>query len=72
MATSVDRVDPEFIDRLPSSVMVIATYSAGYEDIDKRAAAAKNIGIDNAPGMNSNPTADSAILLSPGAWRSTC
>lgn len=37
-------------------------YSAGYEDIDRRTATAKNIGIDIVPGNNSNPTADPAIL----------
>ena len=67
--TSFDRLDQTFFDRVSSSVKVIATYSAGYEHIDLKAAAKRKIPIANTPGINSNATADVAMLLLLGAAR---
>jgi len=67
--TSFDKLDAEFFNRVSSSVKVIATYSAGTEHIDLEAAAKRDIPIANAPGINSNATADITMLLILGASR---
>jgi lactate dehydrogenase-like 2-hydroxyacid dehydrogenase len=67
--TSFDRLDEDFFSRVSSSVKIIATYSAGYEHIDLRAAAGRNIPIAHTPGINSNATADVTMLLLLGASR---
>jgi lactate dehydrogenase-like 2-hydroxyacid dehydrogenase len=67
--TSFDKLDSEFFRRVSPSVKIIATYSAGYEHIDVGAAARRNIPIANAPGINSNATADITMLLILGATR---
>ncbi len=65
----VDRLDAEFFRRVPASVKVIATFSVGYDHIDLRAAAARNIAIANTPGVLTDATADLAMLLLLGASR---
>ena len=65
----VDRLDAEFFRRVPASVKVIATFSVGYDHIDLRAAAARNIPIANTPGVLTDATADVAMLLLLGASR---
>lgn len=67
--TSFDRLDSEFFSRVSPSVKIIATYSAGIEHIDLQAAAKRHIPIANAPGINSNATADTTMLLLLGASR---
>ena len=64
--TPFDRIDSEFFKRLPDSVKVIATYSVGFDHIDLQAAANKNIAIAYTPGINSDATADIAMLLMLG------
>ena len=64
-----DRLDSEFFKRVPSSVKVIATYSVGFDHIDLQAAANRNIAIGYTPGINSDATADIAMLLMLGASR---
>ena len=64
-----DRLDSEFFKRVPASVKVIATYSVGTEHIDLQAAANRNIAIGYTPGINSDATADIAMLLMLGASR---
>jgi lactate dehydrogenase-like 2-hydroxyacid dehydrogenase len=64
-----DRLDSEFFKRVPASVKVIATYSAGTDHIDLQAAAKRNIAIAYTPGANSDATADIAMLLMLGASR---
>jgi lactate dehydrogenase-like 2-hydroxyacid dehydrogenase len=64
-----DRLDSEFFKRVPASVKVIATYSVGTDHIDLQAAANKNIAIGYTPGINSDATADIAMLLMLGASR---
>ena len=64
-----DRLDSEFFKRVPASVKVIATYSVGTHHIDLKAAANKKIAIAYTPGINSDATADIAMLLMLGASR---
>lgn len=69
LVTSFDRLDSVFFNRVSPSVKIIATYSAGYEHIDLEAAAKRQIPIAHTPGVNSNATADIAMLLLLGASR---
>jgi lactate dehydrogenase-like 2-hydroxyacid dehydrogenase len=67
--TPVDRLDSEFFKSVSPSIKVIATYSVGFEHIDLAAAARRKIAIAYTPGINSEATADIAILLMLGASR---
>src|ERR1700683_2627602 len=67
--TPVDSLDSEFFKSVSPSVRVIATYSVGFEHIDLAAAARRKIAIAYTPGINSEATADIAILLMLGASR---
>ncbi len=67
--TPVDRLDSEFFKSIASSVRVIATYSVGFEHIDLAGAARRKIAIAYTPGINSEATADIAMLLMLGASR---
>jgi lactate dehydrogenase-like 2-hydroxyacid dehydrogenase len=67
--TPLDRLDSEFFKRVASSVKVIATYSVGVDHIDIAAAANRRIAIAYTPGINSEATADLAMLLMLGASR---
>jgi lactate dehydrogenase-like 2-hydroxyacid dehydrogenase len=58
-----DRLDSEFFNRLSASVKVIATYSVGFDHIDLQAAANRKIAIAYTSGINSDATADIAMLL---------
>jgi lactate dehydrogenase-like 2-hydroxyacid dehydrogenase len=57
------------IERLPDSVRVIATFSAGYEHIDLAAASARGIAVTNTPDVLTEATADVAMLCLLGAAR---
>jgi lactate dehydrogenase-like 2-hydroxyacid dehydrogenase len=57
------------IARLPESVRAIATFSAGHEHIDLRAAAARGIVVTNTPDVLTEATADIALLCLLGAAR---
>lgn len=67
--TPADRLNSDFFTQLSSSVKVIATYSVGFEHIDLEAAARRKIPIAYTPGVNSEATADIAMLLLLGASR---
>src|SRR6201995_998892 len=67
--TPADRLDSGFFQKLSPTVKVIATYSVGFEHVDLEAAARRNIPIAYTPGVNSEATADIAILLLLGASR---
>jgi len=67
--TPADRLDAEFFKSVSPSVKVIATFSVGLEHIDLAAAASRKIAIAYTPGVNSEATADIAILLMLGASR---
>jgi lactate dehydrogenase-like 2-hydroxyacid dehydrogenase len=57
------------IERLPDSVRVIATFSAGYEHIDLAAASVRGITITKTPDVLTEATADIAMLCLLGAAR---
>jgi lactate dehydrogenase-like 2-hydroxyacid dehydrogenase len=67
--TPADRLDSGFFQKVSPSVKVIATYSVGFEHIDLEAAARRKIPIAYTPGVNSDATADIAMLLLLGASR---
>jgi len=67
--TPADRLDSGFFQKVSSTVKIIATYSVGFEHIDLQAAARRNIPIAYTPGVNSEATADIAMLLLLGASR---
>lgn len=63
LCTPIDRLDAGLITLLPSSVKVIATFSAGQEHIDLSAAAARGIKVCNTPDVGSIATAELALML---------
>jgi lactate dehydrogenase-like 2-hydroxyacid dehydrogenase len=67
--TSADRLDSGFFQKVSPTVKIIATFSVGFEHIDLEAAARRNIPIAYTPGVNSEATADIAMLLLLGASR---
>jgi lactate dehydrogenase-like 2-hydroxyacid dehydrogenase len=64
-----DLLDSGFFQKVSPTVKIIATYSVGFEHIDVEAAARRNIPVANTPGVNSEATADIAMLLLLGASR---
>jgi lactate dehydrogenase-like 2-hydroxyacid dehydrogenase len=67
--TPADRLDSGFFQKVSPTVKIIATYSVGLEHIDLEAAARRRIPIAYTPGVNSEATADIAMLLLLGASR---
>jgi len=67
--TPADRLDSGFLQKVSPTVKIIATYSVGFEHIDLEAAASRNIPVAYTPGVNSEATADIAMLLLLGASR---
>lgn len=67
--TSMDKFDGGLINRLPASVKILATVSAGHEHVDLGAARARGIVVTNTPGVLTDATADIALLLMLGAAR---
>ena len=67
--TPADRLDSGFFQKISPTVKVIATYSVGLEHIDLEAAARRKIPVAYTPGVNSEATADIAMLLLLGASR---
>jgi lactate dehydrogenase-like 2-hydroxyacid dehydrogenase len=67
--TPADRLDSEFFQKVSSTLKIIATYSVGFEHIDLKAAARRNIPVAYTPGVNNEATADIAMLLMLGASR---
>src|SRR6266566_2203384 len=64
-----DRLDSGFFQKVSPTVKIIATYSVGFEHIDLEAAARRKISVAYTPGVNSEATADIAMLLLLGASR---
>src|SRR5271163_1853115 len=64
-----DRLDSEFFQKVSPTVKIVATYSVGFEHIDLEAAARRKISVAYTPGVNSEATADIAMLLLLGASR---
>ena len=69
LITPADRLDSGFFQKVSPTVKIIATYSVGLEHIDLEAAARRKIPIAYTPGVNSEATADIAMLLLLGASR---
>jgi lactate dehydrogenase-like 2-hydroxyacid dehydrogenase len=67
--TPADRLDSGFFQNVSPSVKIVATFSVGFEHIDLEAAARRKIPIAYTPGVNSEATADIAMLLLLGASR---
>jgi lactate dehydrogenase-like 2-hydroxyacid dehydrogenase len=67
--TPTDRLDSGFFQKVSSTVKVVATFSVGFEHIDLEAAARRKIPVAYTPGVNSEATADIAMLLLLGASR---
>jgi lactate dehydrogenase-like 2-hydroxyacid dehydrogenase len=67
--TPADRLASGFFQKVSPSVKSIATYSMGFEHIDLEAAARRKIPVAYTPGVNSEATADIAMLLLLGASR---
>src|SRR6266481_10008866 len=67
--TPADRLDSGFFQRVSPTLKIIATYSVGFEHIDLEAAARRKIPVAYTPGVNSEATADIAMLLLLGASR---
>src|SRR5258708_3720411 len=66
--TPADRLDSGFFQKVSPTVKIIATYSVGFEHIDQEAAARRKIPVAYTPGVNSDATADIAMLLLLGAY----
>jgi lactate dehydrogenase-like 2-hydroxyacid dehydrogenase len=67
--TPADRLDSEFFQKVSPTLKIVATFSVGFEHIDLEAAARRKIPVAYTPGVNSDATADIAILLLLGASR---
>jgi lactate dehydrogenase-like 2-hydroxyacid dehydrogenase len=67
--TPADRLDSEFFQKVSPTLKIVATFSVGFEHIDLEGAARRNIPVAYTPGVNSEATADIAMLLLLGASR---
>src|SRR6266478_3872864 len=67
--TPADRLNSGFFQKVSPSVKVITTFSVGFEHIDLETAARRNIPVAYTPGINSEATADIAMLLLLGVSR---
>src|ERR1700690_1036979 len=67
--TPADRLDSGFFQKVSPTVKIVATFSVGFEHIDLEAAARRKIPVAYTPGVNSEATADIAMLLLLGASR---
>ena len=57
-----DRIDDELLAKAPR-LRVVATLAVGYDNIDVAAATRRGIWVANTPGIVTEPTADTALLL---------
>jgi lactate dehydrogenase-like 2-hydroxyacid dehydrogenase len=69
LPTLTDRLDADFIARLPDGIRIVSTFSVGFEHIDLGAAKARGIVVTNTPGVLTEATAEIAFLLLLGAAR---
>ncbi len=67
--TSTDAISANFLEALPRSVKLIASYGAGVNHIDLEAARARNILVTNTPGVVTEDTADLTFGLIIAACR---
>ena len=64
-----DKIDKDMIEKLPSSIRAVATYSVGFDHIDLDAAKAKGIAVLHTPDVLTNTVAEATILLILSAAR---
>lgn len=69
LITQEDTINAGVLARLPRSIRIIATLSAGFDHIDLAAAGARGIKVTNTPGVVTDATADIAMLLLLAASR---
>ena len=69
LITPGDKMTAEAIERLPTGIRIISTFSVGYDHIDVAAARARGIAVTNTPDVLTDATADIAMLLMLGAAR---
>ena len=69
LCTPVDSITAAVIALMPSSVRIIATFSVGFNHIDRLAAQARGIVVTNTPDVLTDATADVAMLLMLAAAR---
>ncbi len=64
-----ERMSPEVIQRLPNRVKIVATFSVGFEHIDRDAAKARGLIFSYTPDVLNDCTADMAMMLLLAAAR---
>jgi len=69
ICTLMNKVDAAFVERLPESIRIVATYSVGYDHIDVAAARRRGLQVINTPDVLTEATADIAWLLLLGVAR---
>lgn len=69
VCTLMNRISAPFVSRLPAGIKVIATYSVGYDHVDRAALKARGLPLLNTPDVLTDATADIAWLLLLGAAR---
>ena len=69
LVSSLDKCRGDFIEALPPSIRIIATFSVGTDHMDLVAAKARGIAVTNTPDVLTDATADISILLMLGAAR---
>ena len=57
-----DQIDEAYLTKVPS-LQIVANYAVGYNNIDLKAAAARNITVTNTPGVLTETSADAAFAL---------
>lgn len=63
VSTITDRIDADFIARLPKSVRLIAQFGNGFDNIDVEAAYSAGLTVTNTPSVLTEDTADMAMAL---------
>ena len=63
VSSITDRIDADFIARIPKSVRLIAQFGNGFDNIDIEAAYAAGLTVTNTPSVLTEDTADMAMML---------
>jgi lactate dehydrogenase-like 2-hydroxyacid dehydrogenase len=58
-----DRVDDEFLEAAGPQLKVVSNFAVGYDNVDVRACARRNVAVGNTPGVLTETTADLAFAL---------
>jgi hydroxypyruvate reductase len=68
LAAGGQKLGGDIMDLLPK-LGAIVCYGTGYDDVDLKAAAARNIAVGNSPGANASSVADMALALTLASVR---